>query len=51
MPDEVRNPRGTWSDPARYDQQAGMLARMFVKNFKNFETHVSKAVAKAGPVA
>ena len=51
VPDAVLNPRGTWSDGARYDQQAVMLARLFVKNFKNFETQVSKAVATAGPVA
>jgi ATP-dependent phosphoenolpyruvate carboxykinase len=51
VPDAVLNPRGTWSEGARHDQQAVMLARMFVKNFKNFETHLSKAVVKPGPVA
>ena len=38
MPAEVLKPRNTWKDPAAYDAQARKLARMFVDNFKAFES-------------
>ncbi|MEZ5288799.1 MAG: phosphoenolpyruvate carboxykinase [Vicinamibacterales bacterium] len=51
VPASVLDPRGTWSDPAAYDQQATRLARMFVENFANFEADVDEAVKLAGPRA
>jgi phosphoenolpyruvate carboxykinase (ATP) len=49
VPDEVLDPRRTWSDPAAYDAQARKLAAMFVDNFKAFEQDVSASVRDAGP--
>ena len=49
VPDAVLDPRGTWPNPAAYDEQAGKLARMFVDNFKAFEKDVAPSVRQAGP--
>jgi phosphoenolpyruvate carboxykinase (ATP) len=51
VPDAVLDPRSTWTDAAKYDEQAGKLAKMFVDNFKTFEGDVSAAVKAAGPKA
>jgi phosphoenolpyruvate carboxykinase (ATP) len=51
VPAEVLNPRNTWSDGAAYDRQAATLARMFVENFKAFESGVRPDVLEAGPRA
>jgi phosphoenolpyruvate carboxykinase (ATP) len=48
VPAEVLNPRKTWSDPAKYDEQARKLAEMFRKNFEKFG-NVDKAIRAAGP--
>ena len=51
VPDSVLDPRGTWPDAAKYDEQAAKLARMFVDNFKTFEKDVAPSVKDAGPKA
>jgi phosphoenolpyruvate carboxykinase (ATP) len=51
VPDEVLNPRGTWPDASKYDEQAKKLAAMFAENFKTFEKDVPAAVKDAGPRA
>ena len=47
--DSVLDPRGTWPDPAQYDEQAARLAKMFVDNFVTFEKDVPASVKDAGP--
>lgn len=49
VPDDVLDPKRTWSDQAAYDQQAKKLASMFIENFKAFEADVDAAVTDAGP--
>ncbi|MGA9532496.1 MAG: phosphoenolpyruvate carboxykinase (ATP) [Anaerolineales bacterium] len=49
VPDELLQPRKTWSDPAAYDAQAAKLVEMFSNNFKQFEDQVDPAISAAGP--
>jgi phosphoenolpyruvate carboxykinase (ATP) len=49
VPAEVLTPRGTWGDPARYDEKARDLARRFNENFKRYEAGVSAEVRAAAP--
>ncbi|CAN5608633.1 phosphoenolpyruvate carboxykinase (ATP) [soil metagenome] len=51
VPDEVLDPRGTWSNADEYDAQARELARMFAKNFEQYRSSVPPSVAEAGPSA
>jgi phosphoenolpyruvate carboxykinase (ATP) len=46
---EILDPRSSWSDSARYDQQANMVARLFVENFAKYAADVDSAVLLAGP--
>ena len=39
----------TWPDPARCDEQAKKLAKMFIDNFVTFEKDVATSVKSAGP--
>jgi phosphoenolpyruvate carboxykinase (ATP) len=48
VPDEVLNPRNTWSDKDRYDAAAKRLAALFVRNFEKFG-NMPKEIAEAGP--
>ena len=49
VPEEILNPRATWSDGAAYDAKAHELAARFNGNFTQFETHVDAAVRAAAP--
>ncbi|MCM3870420.1 MAG: phosphoenolpyruvate carboxykinase [Pyrinomonadaceae bacterium] len=51
VPENVLQPRNTWSDKEAYDRQARDLARRFNENFKKYESGVSEAVRGVGPRA
>jgi phosphoenolpyruvate carboxykinase (ATP) len=48
VPDEVLDPRATWSDGAAYDQAARAVAKRFQENFWRFEADVDDDVKAAG---
>jgi phosphoenolpyruvate carboxykinase (ATP) len=50
VPSEVLVPRGTWPDPAAYDEAARRIANMFHENFLAYADGVSEAVRRAGPI-
>ena len=47
VPENVLNPKNTWADKSAYDTTAQSVARMFEKNFKEFEPQVGDSVKKA----
>jgi phosphoenolpyruvate carboxykinase (ATP) len=49
VPDDVLQPRSTWTDGAAYDAAADKLAGMFRDNFEKFAEGVGEGVRKAGP--
>jgi len=46
VPAEILNPRNTWADKARYDETAADLVERFRKNFEQYRSSVSEAVAR-----
>jgi phosphoenolpyruvate carboxykinase (ATP) len=51
VPDEVLDPRLTWSNGTAYDDKARALAAQFQENLSQFERDVAPEVAAAGPRA
>ena len=49
VPDEVLNPRNTWSDSNLYDQKAFELAKLFNANFEKYQSKASQEIINAGP--
>ncbi len=49
LPDEILNPRNTWSDQAAYDTTAARLAALFHRNFENFSDAASQEIRDAAP--
>ncbi len=49
VPDEILQPRGTWSDPEAYDQAADQLASLFVEHFTPYDAPDAPQILLAGP--
>ena len=49
VPEEILNPRLTWSDPAAYDAKASQLAAAFIKNFDQYRDGVDAKVLEGEP--
>jgi phosphoenolpyruvate carboxykinase (ATP) len=49
VPPEMLIPEETWKDSGAYRTTAQKLAKLFVKNFAQYESGVSEAVRAAGP--
>lgn len=50
VPDDVLDPRNTWSDKDTYDAAARRLALLFIRNFEKFG-NVQREILEAGPQA
>jgi phosphoenolpyruvate carboxykinase (ATP) len=49
VPDEILNPRNTWSDKNAYDNTLAKLAEQFNKNFTQYEQGTAKEILAAAP--
>lgn len=49
VPDEILNPRNTWSDKDAYDAKANQLAEAFVQNFEKYKEGASAAILSGAP--
>jgi phosphoenolpyruvate carboxykinase (ATP) len=49
VPEEILNPRNTWSDKNAYDAKANSLASSFVKNFAQYAEYANEEILNAAP--
>lgn len=49
VPDELLNPKDTWTDKSAYDTSAKELISRFHKNFEQYKDEVSQEIINAGP--
>jgi phosphoenolpyruvate carboxykinase (ATP) len=49
VPDEILNPRQTWSDKAGYDEKANHLASIFNDNFRQYAEFADEEIKEAAP--
>lgn len=50
VPNEILNPRNTWTSTAAYDELSNVLAKQFLKNFEQFKEYASENILKGSPV-
>jgi len=51
VPSEILWPRDTWTDKSAYDEAAKKLAKLFIDNFKKYESGAGAEVRAASPTA
>ncbi|RAI98419.1 phosphoenolpyruvate carboxykinase (ATP) [Chitinophaga skermanii] len=51
VPEEILDPRNTWSDKAAYDAKAKDLAGQFVRNFEKYAAQADAEILAAAPKA
>jgi phosphoenolpyruvate carboxykinase (ATP) len=49
VPDELLDPKNTWSDTVLYDTKARKLAADFVDNFAKFADQANEEIMAAAP--
>ncbi len=49
VPNEILQPRGTWGNPEKYDDQAEKLGKLFHKNFEKYKEECGEEIVNAGP--
>ncbi len=49
VPENILDPKKTWSDPDSYDKKARNLAQSFIKNFEQFESAADDEIKNAAP--
>jgi phosphoenolpyruvate carboxykinase (ATP) len=49
VPDELLNPKKSWTGTASFDDEVTKLAKLFVENFEKYKSEATDEVIKAGP--
>jgi phosphoenolpyruvate carboxykinase (ATP) len=49
VPENILNPRNTWTDKDAYDHQANELATAFLKNFEKFADYANEDIMAGAP--
>ncbi len=49
VPNDVLNPRNTWTDKDAHDDKATHLAKAFIENFSSYEDKASEEILEASP--
>lgn len=49
MPDDLLNPKKSWTGTADFKESVTKLGELFQENFKKYSDEATEAVIKAGP--